>query len=223
MHSQNACQAILALLDVMKALRAPGGCPWDAQQSPESLAAYILEEAAELVDAIESGDVDAIRDEAGDLLLQVVFLAQIYTERGLFNFADVAQGITRKLIRRHPHVFENADSALSASELDHQWESIKRQEKPTQDADAHPLGHIPINLPALQRARKILDRAAKIDLDLHVGTATEPDQTLDADQLGHELFALVCKAQRSGLDAEQALRHHLRKVLELSRSRSDER
>jgi len=214
MPSEKASQAILELLDVMRRLRSPGGCPWDAEQTPLSLAPYILEEAAEVVDAIESGDPAAIQDEVGDLLLQVVFLAQIHNERSLFDFSDVARGISQKLIRRHPHVFEQSNQCLSAAELDQQWERIKRSEKPEADCAPHPFGQIPVNLPALQRAVKLLDRADKAgrldQLDCH-STASEP---LTETELGQELFKLAIRARRSGLDPEQALRHHIRRLLE---------
>jgi len=216
MHTQNACRAILELLDIMKTLRSPEGCPWDAQQSPQSLARYVLEEAAELVDAIESQASERIKDEAGDLLLQVVFLAQIFSERGQFNFADIAAGISRKLIRRHPHVFAEQKTPQSQTDLDRQWEHIKRQEKLGCDDDPHPMAGIPVSLPALQRAQKLLDRAAKADLQIPAGAIAEPDPAdpLTDEVLGQALFALVFKAHRSGLDPEKALRIYLRKMLE---------
>ena len=214
MPSQNACQAILELLDIMKTLRSPDGCPWDALQTPESLAAYIVEEAAELVEAIESHETDAVRDEAGDLLLQVVFLSQIYSEQGLFNFADVAAGISRKLIRRHPHVFEKTHPGLDASELDRQWDSIKRQEKKTAEREVHPLEDIPVKLPALQRAGKVLARADKAGLQLDAGPIPAISGTLTEKDLGRELFALVSRAHAAGLDAERALRGYLRTMID---------
>jgi MazG family protein len=216
MHAKDPAQAMLDLLDVMKALRAPDGCPWDAQQTPQSLAPYILEEAAELVDAIETGDVDAIRDEAGDLLLQVVFIAQIFDEGDHFDFADVAESIASKLIRRHPHVFSECDRSLSDSELDHQWESIKRQEKKNPDETIHPLGQIPGKLPALQRAQKLLDRAHKNGIDLPPTHALQnklPRQPTE-NMLGEALFSLVKQTREAGFDAEQILRQHVRKLLD---------
>ena len=218
MHTRNASQAILELLDIMKTLRSPEGCPWDAQQSPQSLAPYILEEAAELVDAIESRSAEGIKDEAGDLLLQVVFLAQIYSERGLFNFGDVAANISRKLIRRHPHVFAQQEPPLSRTELDQQWERIKQQEKISRQANPHPMAGIPVHLPALQRAQKFLEQAAKADLKIQSAIISEAKlaESLDEELLGRELFALVVRAYREGLDPEKALRVHLRKLIEQS-------
>lgn len=223
MHTRNACQAILELLDIMKTLRSPEGCPWDAQQSPQSLAPYILEEAAELVDAIESQTTEGIKDEAGDLLLQVVFLAQIYSERGLFNFGDVAATISRKLIRRHPHVFSEQDTPLSKTELDQQWERIKQQEKMARQSNPHPMAGIPVNLPALQRAQKFLEQAVKAGLQIPPANVSAPNlpEPFDDEALGKELFALVFRAHRAGLDPEKALRMHLRKLIEQSAGSTD--
>ena len=105
MPGRDPCQTLRELLATMHALRAPGGCPWDAAQTPESLAPYIIEEACESIEAIETGTPEMIADELGDLLLQIVFQAEIAAERGQFDFADVAAGINAKLVRRHPHVF----------------------------------------------------------------------------------------------------------------------
>ncbi len=217
MQTEKTCQALLELLDVMRTLRSPDGCPWDAEQTPLSLAPYILEEAAEVVDAIESGNPAAIMDETGDLLLQVVFLAQIFSEQEAFDFADVANSISRKLVRRHPHVFEQSNNALSAAELDRQWETIKRSENPEADASNHPFGHIPVNLPALQRARKILDRAAKVDLLDRIDSDCQPSEPFTEAEFGQELFKLTAQGRRYGLDAEQALRQHIRRLLDDTR------
>lgn len=219
MSAINTKDALDRLLEVMKTLRSPEGCPWDAQQTPTTLAPYILEEAAEVVDAIESGNPEAVMDEAGDLLLQVVFLAQIYSERREFDFADIAAAIAEKLIRRHPHVFAEAAPNLTATELNRQWERIKQEERSADPVEAHSLGEIPVNLPALQRARKLLDRAEKAGLlekvEKHGGAPATT--SVEADLLGQELFALVCRARRSGLDAEQVLRQYLQKLLDETR------
>lgn len=219
MSARNAKDALNQLLEVMKTLRSPEGCPWDAQQTPTTLAPYILEEAAEVVDAIESGNPKAVMDEAGDLLLQVVFLAQIYSERKEFDFADIAAAIAEKLIRRHPHVFAEAASNLTTKELNQQWERIKQEERSADPVEAHCFGEIPVNLPALQKARKLLDRAEKAGLleevEKHAGAPKNAN--IEADPLGQELFALVCRARRSGLDAEQILRQYLQKLLDETR------
>lgn len=215
MDAKDPARATLQLLNVMKALRAPDGCPWDIQRTPESLAPYIIEEAAEVVDAIESGDPQAIKDETGDLLLQVVFIAQIFQERGLFDFGAVADTISEKLVRRHPHVFGDRDRSLSGPELDQQWEAIKNREQQTCAARMNPLGHIPSKLPALQKAQKVLERARKNGLPLPGPAAPrkKPAEHSTADGLGEALFALVIQANEAGLDAEQILRRHIRKLL----------
>lgn len=216
MFTKTPESAINRLLEIMQTLRSPAGCPWDAQQTPATLAPYILEEAAEVVDAIESGKPETVLEEAGDLLLQVVFLAQIYRERRLFDFADIAMTISEKLIRRHPHVFAEAASNLTESELNQQWEQIKQKEKSACRTDQHPLGEIPVNLPALQRASKLLDRAEKTGLleEVEKNVYNREDGYIEEDFIGRELFSIVRRARRSGLDAEQILRRFLHKTLE---------
>ncbi len=167
------------LLDVMAALRTPGsGCPWDLAQDYASIIPYTLEEAYEVADAIERGDMAGLRDELGDLLFQVVFYARLAEEDGRFDFSDVVDAITRKMIRRHPHVFGDA-SARSAGEVRGQWERIKAQERQTRAAGNNVTGaeggtapqaggaldDIPLALPALRRAVKLQDRAARLGFD----------------------------------------------------------
>jgi len=183
-----------ALLAVMVRLRAPDGCPWDREQTLASLAPYTLEEAYEVVDAIESGDLGALRDELGDLLLQVVFQAQIAAEAGAFDFAAVAAGIRTKLLRRHPHLFAHAGDANDATEATEAtnatdaadagtgaawtaaqqtvaWESIKAAERRAAAAPSEgrlsQLDGIARSLPALLRADKLSKRAARIGFDFH--------------------------------------------------------
>lgn len=206
-----------SLLEIMQALRAPDGCPWDAEQTPESLAPFILEEACELIDAIEEGNPELILDELGDLLLQVVFLAQIFKERDLFDFHDVATGIADKLIRRHPHVFDQSYTKSHAVELDQQWDNIKQSEAThTKSCMAD---HLPNNLPALQRTQKLISKAKRIgrqaelpEVDqqhlLQVLLLEEGNENWQPDDeaLGAALFHLVKLAQEANLDAESALR-----------------
>lgn len=208
----------------MRDLRAPDGCPWDAQQTPESLAPYILEEACELIDAIESGRVEQIQDELGDLLLQVIFQAQIFQERGHFDFYDVATGIAQKLIRRHPHVFPGEGAKINHQDLDQQWEMIKQSERTHQKSCL--ADHLPSNLPALQRAQKLVKRMSKTDccLDLpdfrnllvHLIESTEANEShpsLDEQAYGQCLLQLVKMAESAGIDAEAALRKTIRTTL----------
>ncbi len=192
------------LVEIMAQLRDPeAGCPWDLEQDFASIAPYTLEEAYEVDDAIRRGDLPALADELGDLLLQVVFHAQMAKEAGHFGFDDVVRAICDKLVRRHPHVFGDAKIA-NAAEQTRSWEAIKAAEQAERGAQADPLGDVPLALPALARAARLQRRAA------HAGAGAllpEPgDEKLDAAALGERLFALVAAANRDGLDPEQALR-----------------
>ncbi|NJC88807.1 MAG: nucleoside triphosphate pyrophosphohydrolase [Desulfuromonas sp.] len=215
MPGRDPCQTLSELLATMHTLRAPGGCPWDAEQTPESLAPYLLEEVCESIEAIETGSPARIADELGDLLLQVVFQAEIFAERGTFDFADVAAGINAKLIRRHPHVFVENVVNVTAEELAAQWERIKREEQPVHPlSPVHPLGQLPGNLPALQRAQKLMARAMRSDLDREPPFPQLPaGEKLTEEQLGNALLLLVKQAELSDLDAEQVLRKVVRKIL----------
>ena len=206
------------LLEIMAALRDPdGGCPWDVQQSFETIAPYTLEEAYEVADAIARDDRDDLRDELGDLLFQVVFHARMAEEAGDFGFADVVAGICDKLTRRHPHVFgtpeERARGAVAGS-----WERIKAEERDRGDVAGSRLDGVPLALPALKRAAKLGKRAAsvgfdwpdvegpkaKIDEELdELAMATTPEQT--AEELGDLLFAVTNLARHLGVDPEHAL------------------
>ena len=184
--------SLRALVRVMDRLRSPGGCPWDAQQTHESLVPYALEEAYELAEAIETGNRPGLREELGDLLLQVVFHARIATEHPTdpFDVDDVAADLVAKLVRRHPHVFEDAPLEGDAHV---QWDRLKNVEK--QRASA--LDGVPAALGALARAQKIAGRAGR------AGMATDAP---DGDGLGERLLRLVLEAQAAGLDAEGELR-----------------
>ena len=184
--------SLRALVRVMDRLRSPGGCPWDAQQTHESLVPYALEEAHELAEAIEAGDRPGLREELGDLLLQVVFHARIATEHPTdpFDVDDVAADLVAKLVRRHPHVFK--EKALEG-DVHVQWDRLKNAEK--QRASA--LDGVPLALGALARAQKDAGRAGR------AGLAT---QAPAGDGLGERLLALVLEADAAGVDAEGALR-----------------
>lgn len=167
---------LLMLLDVMKALRTPvHGCPWDLEQTFETIAPYTIEEAYEVVDAIERGDFDDLVDELGDLLLQVVYHAQMASEAGRFEFGDVVYAVTKKMIRRHPHVFGNV-SGLSSGAVSKRWDEIKAEERAEKAArkglsqtdttqEESVLSGIPVNLPALTYALKLQKKAAKVGFD----------------------------------------------------------
>ena len=185
------------LVDVMARLRHE--CPWDAQQTHRSLVQYLVEEAAETVEAIEIGDQDHLREELGDLLLQVIFHAEIASEQAEgFTVEDVAQGIADKLISRHPYVF--ATAAVPA-DLHYTWEQRKAVEKGRTSA----LQGIPDQLSALARANKIISRARSRRVALAL-----PDDPTTAEEVGIQILALAARAQASGIDPEQALRDAVR-------------
>jgi len=193
------------LIATMERLRAPGGCAWDRDQTHGSLVQYLVEESAELVEAIEAGDDDEMVEELGDVLYQVLFHADIATEEGRFTLEDVAAHMTQKMVGRHPHVFgdvvaETPDAVVA------NWEAIKAVEKAHRTSV---LDGIPGGMPGLALADKVLGRATK------VGVVVEP-ATVPAteDELGAQLLALVAGARVAGLDAERALRGALRQVRE---------
>lgn len=210
------------LVDIMKKLRAPGGCPWDAEQTLESLRRYILEESHELVEAIEDGEVRGICEECGDVLLQVVFVAAVAAEHGDFDIDDVTDAICRKLIVRHPHVFGDV-SVKDAGEVSRNWEMIKAGERKKRDADSSAMAGIPRGLPALLRSLRIQERAAKKGFDWELGDVESVRakvleelgelkaevEGIDADatkeELGDLLFALVNISRHLDIDPESAL------------------
>lgn len=194
------------LLRVMAALRSPEGCPWDREQSHMSLRFHAVEEVYELLDAIEAGDDHEMLEELGDLLLQVVFHCQLAAERGAFDFEQVARRIVEKLLRRHPHVFGEAQAA-SVDAVWAQWEKIKHAEKAgTRHERSSILDGIPRHLPALLRAEKLVKKARKSKLadDLR-------GQKISRTKIGQELFRLTRIAQQNGWSAEELLRQETRK------------
>jgi len=211
--SRDQGRRVLDLLKVMHRLRSPGGCPWDAEQTHQSLARHLLEETHEALDAIDRGDIDALREELGDLLLQVVFHAELAMQAGEWDVDDVAETITTKLIRRHPHVFGDV-TVGSAAEVLVNWERIKAEEKGEQRLE-HDL---PASLPALARAAKVQRRAAGVGFDWRTTDAAigkvreELDELASApperseDELGDVLFAVAALGRRHNVDPETALR-----------------
>jgi nucleoside triphosphate diphosphatase len=222
---------ISRLLDIMAMLRTPGsGCPWDLEQNFATIAPYTIEEAYEVADAIARGDLDDLRDELGDLLLQVVFHARMAEERNAFAFGDVVEAITAKMIRRHPHVFADWDGRLTPSDVKGAWDRIKAEEKaeraarrpPQETAHKSLLSSVKAGQPALVRAMELQRKASHVGFDwndpravLHKirEEADEIETALDrgdADELAEEtgdlLFALVNLARHVGADPEQALR-----------------
>ncbi|MVA55846.1 nucleoside triphosphate pyrophosphohydrolase [Agrobacterium vitis] len=226
-------QDIARLIEIMAALRDPQtGCPWDIVQTFETIKPYTLEEAYEVADAIERNDPDDLCEELGDLLLQVVFHAQIAEEAGLFSFGDVIQAVTSKMIRRHPHVFARSE-ADTPEAVKLQWDAIKKQEKQERAErraargvaevfkDGH-LGSVQRTFPALTEAVKLQEQAAKVGFDWAEAEpildkieeeiaelrealqAGQPDKI--KDELGDLIFALVNIGRHTGSDPEQALR-----------------
>ncbi len=218
-------EKVLELVAVMDRLRSPGGCPWDARQTHASLVEYLIEEAYEAVEAIESDDDPGLREELGDLLLQVVFHARIAQERGDegWDIDDVAEGIVEKLIRRHPHVFAD-EQAETAEQVEANWHALKAKEK----GRASVTEGIPENLPALVRASKVHSRSEVIQERLPDMPAQERAAQLVAsleseDALGDVLFAITSTAHSRHWDAERALRQAVRRRIEQIRSIEGER
>lgn len=206
---------ILKLTEIMATLRSPDGCPWDREQTPETLKPYILEEAYEVIEAIDKNDVVEIRDELGDLLLQVIFIAQIYSEQNIFGLADVARSISSKMVRRHPHVFAG-DSADNHAE---RWHEIKKQERNLKGKGHKLADRIPSNLPALKKAAKVSTKLVteppgeqihKILEEFSILKDLTEQQTLSQNQIKHILgeifFGTVQLANSLNCDAEDLLR-----------------
>jgi len=189
------------LIATLERLRAPGGCAWDREQTHASLVQYLVEESAELVDAIEAGDDDELIEELGDVLYQVLFHADIAAEAGRFTLEDVAAHMTKKMVGRHPHVFGDV-VADTADEVVVNWEALKAVEKPERTSV---LDGIPAGMPALALAEKTLGRAAKVGVTREAAAVPATEEAL-----GAELLALVSGARAAGLDAERALRSALR-------------
>jgi nucleoside triphosphate diphosphatase len=215
---------IARLIEIMAALRTPGtGCPWDLEQNFRTIAPYTLEEAYEVADAIARDDLASLKDELGDLLLQVVFHARMAQEQGVFAFGDVVEALTAKLIRRHPHVFADADGK-TADAVKGLWERIKAEEKAERGekgADGA-LAGVPVGLPALTRALKLQDKAGRVGFDWNDPRAVLAKIREEADEIeaeldgangnrlgaevGDLLFAVVNLARHLGADPEGVLR-----------------
>ena len=191
------------LVEVMDQLRSPGGCPWDAEQTHESLLKYLLEESYEFVDAVQSGNRIDMREELGDVLLQVYFHARIAQDDldDPFTIEDVAQSIADKLIRRHPHVFSDG-AVQSTAEVIHNWEAIKRQEKGRTSA----LDGVAMSQPALALIEKLLYRASKFDVDVVVPEVVDLEKPADESAVGQALLTVIAWAHANGVNAESALR-----------------
>jgi tetrapyrrole methylase family protein/MazG family protein/ATP diphosphatase len=227
MADAHTLASLARLIDIMARLRAPGGCPWDREQTHDSLRPYVVEEAYEVLDAIESGDPEALCDELGDLLLQVLFHAEIASETGAFRLADVARAIAEKLERRHPHVFADVE-VRDADEVVRNWRRIKAEERANMRSDgdtsglAGVLAAIPRALPALTRAQEVGEKLAHAGFDWpdvsgvlakvdeerqELGGAIEHgDQAAARAEVGDLLLTAASLARHLGVSAEMALR-----------------
>lgn len=208
--------AIEDLRQTIARLRGPGGCPWDQEQTHASLVRCLIDEVSELIDTIDRLDFPHMREELGDVLIQVVFHAQLAEEAGYFDLEAVAREVNDKLVRRHPHVF--GDGKLDTSEqVITQWEAIKAQEKKNAPADAGVFKALPPRLPALMFAEAVWKQIDKRSLP--VGASVDVDQVralgaqLDETTLGRMLFELTAAARAKGLDPEGALRLHATRVM----------
>lgn len=214
-------QAFTALVDIMARLRAPGGCPWDREQTPTTLRPYLLEETYEVLDALDGGDDAALCEELGDLLLQVVFQAQLAREAQRFTITDVARAIAAKLVRRHPHVFGEVH-VEDAADVVRNWRRIKAEEKQAAGHDPDPFAGVPGALPALARAQALGEKAAHVGLDwptlggvlaklreeeaeLAAAVAAQ-DRAAIEHELGDLLLTMASLARHLDVSAEMALR-----------------
>jgi tetrapyrrole methylase family protein/MazG family protein len=209
-----------SLLDIMARLRGPGGCPWDKEQTPASLKPFLIEEAYEVLEAIEAGEARALTEELGDLLFQVVFHARIAEERGEFAMADVLGRLIDKMVSRHPHVFANAGVETPREALA-QWEALKQREAAARGTKRSIIDGVPRAMPSLARAQRTQAKAARIGFDWpNAGAAWEKvrEEVHEADEaiasgdaarireeLGDVLFSLVNVARLSAIDAEDVL------------------
>jgi len=214
--------AFQALVDIMARLRGPGGCPWDHEQTLESLRGFLLEETYEVLDTIDRADHDALRGEIGDLLFQGVFLAQIETDEGRFTVTDSLRAIAAKLVRRHPHVFEADGQATTPRQVLEQWEKIKAREQKDAGGQRSVLKGVPKSMPALLRAYEIGSRVAAVGFDwartdqvidkieeevaeLRAAVAGEGRERAE-EEMGDLLFSIAQLARQLNIEPESALR-----------------
>jgi nucleoside triphosphate diphosphatase len=238
MEPSDPAEVFTALWSLVETLRAPGGCPWDAKQTPESIKTYVLEEAYEVADAVERSSPEEVCHELGDLLFQVLFMASIYKGRGDFDLYEVLETIREKMVRRHPHVFGTAE-VNSAEEVASNWEKIKKEELGLSEGARWPLEKVPENLPALLRAHRLMERAAKHRL-LAPGdeerwsdtrntwgalneAVKEGNRERIAATIGEALFGLVALARKWGLNGEDLMREKNRHFIEETKQGHGER
>jgi tetrapyrrole methylase family protein/MazG family protein len=237
MNPTDPAEVFTALWSLVERLRGPGGCPWDAKQTAESIKTYVLEEAYEVADAVERKSPEEVCHELGDLLFQVLFLASIYKASGDFDLYEVLETIHKKMVRRHPHVFGPVE-VNSAEEVAANWEKIKKEELGLSEDARWPLEKVPENLPALLRAHRLIERAVKHRLlapdeeqrwrtlqdawGVLRGAALEGDRERIATTVGEALFGLVALAREWGLNAEDLLREQNRHFIEETKHSREE-
>jgi tetrapyrrole methylase family protein/MazG family protein len=229
MNKDQLAKALSALSDLVSRLRGPEGCPWDREQTDSSIKMYLLEEAYEVLDAIENGSPEGVCEELGDLLFQIIFLASLAEVRGEFDLTEVMEKIASKMIRRHPHVFGDVQ-VKNPAEVSKNWEEIKKTEKGASDAVTPLLERVPIDLPALMRAHRLSARAlqsnivqkneanpweqAQAEFDDLQGAIAEEDKERIRILVGDLLFSLANLARHLGFNAEDALRGANNKFIE---------
>jgi MazG family protein len=221
MAKSSAGEAFQELVDIMARLRGPGGCPWDREQTLESLRGFVLEETYEVLEAIDRGDHDALRGEIGDFLFEGVFLAQVAADAGRFTVADSLEHITAKLIRRHPHVFGDTAGVDTPGKVVEQWEQIKSKEQEHAGEHKSILKGVPSALPSLLRAHEIGTRVAAVGFDwaktddvigkieeevAEIRDAKNEGRERTEEEMGDLLFSIAQLARQLGFDAESALR-----------------
>ena len=210
------------LMEIMAHLRTPEGCPWDQEQTHQSLTRCLIEEVSETLEAIDENDMELLEEELGDLLLQVVFHAQIAKENGNFDIEDVARGISDKLVRRHPHVFGDEKGTIEqADQVVDRWEQVKAEEKKQKGiSDGNPsiFKNLPPRLPALLFANDIYKRAEKANIHTQMSLGEKEidilSKNLDEEKAGRALFELVAACRKSGLDPEACLRDFASKQMQ---------
>ncbi len=221
MDKERLASLILDLYKLMGKLRGPGGCPWDAEQTEDTIKMYLLEEAYEVLEAIENGSSDDVLGELGDLFFQIIFLARLAEERGEFNLTDVMDKIKQKMINRHPHVFGHLELS-SLKEVSENWDKIKKLERGDIEDQVSVLKSIPNHLPALLRTHRLIERASKIDMgrnnnqeimekiDKEIaglkGALVDRDSEIIGQRIGNLLFDLVNLSRINRWNAEHLLR-----------------
>ncbi|PKN38540.1 MAG: nucleoside triphosphate pyrophosphohydrolase [Deltaproteobacteria bacterium HGW-Deltaproteobacteria-2] len=227
-HTHKYLEKMEELKQLIKKLRAPDGCPWDQQQKKEDIRKYILEEAYEVVDSIDKGSPQAIKEELGDLLFQILFLTEICSESNLFSLSDVLDGIITKMIRRHPHVF-GSKKVNSVQEVKENWQQIKKLERKNKNVEEDLFSGVPLSFPALKRAQKITAIASAYGFDwsktqdvinklkeeikeLRTAVKNSNEDEIE-EELGDILFTLVNVSRFLSVDAENALSKTTEKFL----------